>query len=390
MTLTKPGSSGGTSYPGPIPLTVIWTVVGALAFGRHYLVDGGESGNVGFQLLLWLTCFYPWIAVCPLIFRLEHTYPLGKSGWRRSLTVLSVAGIFFAYAVAELSLALSLALEALQLQSFQVPHRWWAPRSLELFIQFLVYAAVVASAYAMRNLMQLRRREREAAQLALEKSELEASLRQAELETLRTRLNPHFLFNCLQNISVLTEEDPKTAKQMLCRLAELLRIALRQNTAAETTLGAEIALTKSYIAVEQVRFSDRLSVLFDLSLDSMLALVPTFVLQPLVENAIVHGLRGNGAGIISIRSVTDSRNIVLTVTDNGVGLPNAESSMLNTGIGLGSVCERLAKMYPQNHSFSIRPLPEGGTEVTITLPLTFEREPFHATSHEETSLIDRR
>ena len=146
----------------------------------------------------------------------------------------------------------------------------------------------MVSAYAIRSLIQLRNREREAAQLALEKAELETSLRQAELETLRTRLNPHFLFNCLQNISVLAEEDPKIANQMLTRLGELLRTALRQNAAPEIPLDAEIALTKSYIAVEKVRFSDRLSVLFDVASESVQALVPTFLLQPLVENAITN------------------------------------------------------------------------------------------------------
>jgi len=277
-----------TGYPGRLTLTLVWTLVGALAYGRHYLVDRASPTEMVYQLLIWLGCFYPWIAIAPAVFRLEQKYPLGNSTWGRNLATLGLVGVPLSYLAAEASLGLSITLDLLWRKSLDIPQRWWAPRFLELFIQFLVYAGVVVSAYAIRSLIQLRNREREAAQLALEKAELETSLRQAELETLRTRLNPHFLFNCLQNISVLTEEDPKIANQMLTRLGELLRTALRQNAAPEIPLDAEIALTKSYIAVEKVRFSDRLSVLFDVASESVQALVPTFLLQPLVENAITN------------------------------------------------------------------------------------------------------
>src|SRR5262249_37804587 len=150
----------------------------------------------------------------------------------------------------------------------------------------MIYWVSVAGGALFRNWIRYQQQENERAQLLLEKSRLEASLRQAELEVLRMRLNPHFLFNTLQNISVLAQEEPKVASQMLPRLGDLLRSALRSTGEAETPLREEIALTEAYIAIEQMRFANRLQVTMDLSPSTLDALVPTLLLQPIVENAI--------------------------------------------------------------------------------------------------------
>jgi two-component system LytT family sensor kinase len=392
MSRSLSGSSLQIGYPRVLTLALVWSVVGALAYGRHYLFDR-SPGTVGmvFQVVIWMTCFYPWIAFSPLVFQLEQKYPLAGANWPRNIAILAFAGLPLSYIGAEAALGLNLIVELIFRVSSTVPSRWWKPPFAELFIHFMLYTTVVVAAYVIRNLIQLRNREREAAQLALEKSNLENSLHQAELETLRTRLNPHFLFNCLQNISVLTQEDPRTASQMLTRLGELLRTALRRNSASETTLEEEISLTKSYIAIEKIRFSDRLTVLFNVAPESAQALVPTFLLQPLVENAIVHGLKGiRETGIVSVRSTIVSNELVLAVTDNGSGLRVGDMSAIDVGVGLGSTCERLAKMYPGRHFFSIRSLPEGGTEVMIHLPLQFANVQSGVITHEQTSLVNRR
>ena len=158
-------------------------------------------------------------------------------------------------------------------------------------------------------MFQLREQERRAARLALEKSQLEAGLNQAQLEVLRARLNPHFLFNSLQNISVMTGQDPQTASRMLTRLGDLLRAVLRQDSQPETTLREEIALTRSYVALEQMRFGDRLNVGFEIAPDAQEALVPCFLLQPLIENAVVHGLRGvRKTGVITVSAARRRAN----------------------------------------------------------------------------------
>jgi two-component system LytT family sensor kinase len=254
-----------------------------------------------------------------------------------------------------------------------------------------LYWSTVGASCLIRNLLNLREKERQTAQLTLEKAQLENSLRQAELDTLRMRLNPHFLFNCLQNISTLSQQDSKTASKMLTRLGDLLRVALQRNADAETTLETEVTLTEAYVSIERMRFGDRLSVLLDIASGTERALVPTFLLQPLVENAIKHGLRGEReTGVIWIRSARESDELVLTVSDNGIGLSKADPSDLAMGIGLGSTIKRLARMYPSQHIFSIQGLPEGGTEVRVTLPIKFKEVTAEIPACEQSSSADRR
>lgn len=380
-------------YPGPLVLTLVWTLVGSLAYARHYLQDPAVNSveTRVYEFLIWLTCYYPWIAFSPVVFALEKRHPIGKERWYSSFAWLAGACVPLCYLAAQTSQVLSAGLAMAFHRPVKLWSPWWIPSSCEICIQLGIYGVSVLGTYVIRNLIQLHESERAADRLALEKAELESSLRQAELETLRMRLNPHFLFNCLQNIAVLTEEDPRTANQMLTRLGDLLRTALRRETSAEMTLAAEIALTKSYTAIEKMRFEDRLSILFNIAPESERALVPAFLLQPLVENAILHGLRGvRRDGVITISSEVDGENLTITIRDNGIGLPVGEGVNLEPGIGLSSTCARLEKMYPQQHSFSIRSLlPEGGAEVRVTLPLHFENNDVGVAVYEQASPVGR-
>jgi predicted aspartyl protease len=178
----------------------------------------------------------------------------------------------------------------------------------------------------------------------------ETKVEQAQLEVLRARLNPHFLFNSLQNISVMTKQDPQTASRMLTRLGDLLRAVLRQDSQAECTLREEIELTRAYVALEQMRFGDRLHVDFAIAGDVQQAMVPCFLLQPLIENAVIHGLKGTRkAGIIKVSAASQGSELVLSVTDNGIGLQVDDPAMMKIGVGLQSTCERLSRMYPDSH-----------------------------------------
>jgi len=383
----------GIRYPGPVALLLVWTLIGTLSYGRHYLQDHSSlpPADISFEFLGWLTCFLPWAVLSPVVFRLERTYPLSTARWSLNLVKLTLAGLAMAYVGAEAALGLGVGIDFLFRRPLDIPRHWWMPSLKELWVILLIYWLAVIAGYVIRNLIHLHEREQEAAELALQKSRLESSLRQAELETLRTRLNPHFLFNCLQNIAVLTQENPKTANQMLTRLGALLRNSLRGEARPETSLESEIALAKSYVAVEKVRFGERLSVLFDIAPETWSALVPTFLLQPLIENAILHGLRGiSREGAILVHSAVESDTLVLTVTDNGNGLPVTSMSDLETGVGLTSTCERLQGMYPEQYSFAIRTLPEGGTEVQLVLPLRLDATHTGVMVEEQTSFVDRR
>jgi len=267
---------------------------------------------------------------------------------------------------------------------------WWKLPNSEFLFQTALFCVALLAACMIRNLIEMQESERRAAQLLLEKSEVEASLRKSELEMLRLRLNPHFLFNSLQNISTLARQDPDAASRMLARLGDLLRAALRKGTPEQTTLASEVALTKAYIEVEQIRFGGGLSVLFEIGREMENALVPGFILQPLVENAITHGLRGGQrSGAIWVRAAREAQNLVLTVSDNGSGPPAERLADLEMGIGLGSTCDRLNRMFPGRHSVSMKKLDEGGTEVRIELPLQWTEFPVSSEQHEHAQSAHR-
>jgi two-component system, LytTR family, sensor kinase len=347
-----------------------WTAIAVVSFARHYFEDthlfDWPNGSLP-DFLSWLACFYPWAILTPSLFRFEERFPLSRSKWPRNLGIIFSGSLIFSY----------LALQIGTLMNFGINHAFGKPASLADFgwrVPLVVFCfeectfwCALSAACAIRHFAQFHRQARHATQLALDKSQLETSLRQAELENLRIRLNPHFLFNALQNISVLAQQNPKLASQMLARLGDLLRAALRPNASLETTVEEEMALTHDYLAVEKMRFGDRLTILVDQAAGADQALVPSFLLQPLVENAIIHGLRATSqVGTIAIRAAIKSDRLILTVADNGVGVE--WPGEINVGIGLSSTRERLAKLYPGDHQFIICKLDEGGTEVRIAIP----------------------
>jgi two-component system LytT family sensor kinase len=327
-------------------------------------------------------------------------YPAGlpargeiSAGWQESAeapVVLGLAGLPLSYLAIGLGGTLSVGIQHILRQPYG-PNPWWPISVPELALEQALYWLTVGGGFMIRSLIGLHEKERLSAQLALEKAQLESSLRQAELETLRMRLNPHFLFNSLQNISTLAQENPKTAAQMLTKLGDQLRITLKGDIQSETPLDKELALTQAYVAVEKMRFGDRLSVLIDVARGTERALVPSFLLQPLVENAIRHGLQADGkSGLIWIRTILRPKNIILTVSDNGKGLPVEKFEDLEVGIGLGSTCQRLARIYGEKHTFSMQRLPEGGTEVRIVLPLKYKATTPETTFREQPAPADRR
>jgi signal transduction histidine kinase len=367
-----PSATDDVAYPGIGTLFLVWSVIAVLTSARN-LFQPTRPAPFSFELaLVYIACFAPWALFTPVAFRLEARFPLGRGGWLKNLTYLALCSV-------PLCLVAGPLMPATAGVAWFVLGRaaWRTPTLLAWLRDFpvaqLCFWSSVAGGYFIRTLYQLRAQERHAAELALEKSRLEAGLNQAQLDVLRAKLNPHFLFNSLQNISVLTGQDPETASRMLTRLGELLRAVLRRDSSPESTLREEIELTGSYVALEQLRFGERLRVEFDIAPDVQSSLVPCFILQPLIENAVVHGLRGvKKTGVITVSAARAGNEVVLRVTDNGVGLRSGQSGDLRVGVGLGSTCERLERMYPGRHTFAIRQPDSGGTEVRITLPLRFE------------------
>ena len=240
--------------------------------------------------------------------------------------------------------------------------RTWASTFLGLFgFNLLIYGAVVVAWYAVTYYRDLQDRRVEAA-------EMRGLLQQAQLHALRSQLNPHFLFNTLHSIAELVHENPRLAEQMLLRLSELLRKALHSSTAQEIALADELDFVKGYLEIEQLRLGERLSVIWDIAPDSLDARIPSLLLQPLVENAIQHGIASSSQpGRLSIRARRDGDFFEVQIHDNGSGLL-VNSSPGRNGIGLANTSDRLQRLYGSRQRFEL--INDGGLRVTVRLPFS--------------------
>jgi anti-sigma regulatory factor (Ser/Thr protein kinase) len=214
------------------------------------------------------------------------------------------------------------------------------------------------------------RRYREREQRA---SLLESRLNQAELRALQAQLQPHFLFNTLNGIATLVRRDAAKAEEMLLSLSDLLRISLSSSRQHEIPLREELDFLGRYLAIQRMRFGDRLGVTEVVEASAMDCLVPALLLQPLVENAIRHGLEPSGKpGELRITGARDGEWLRLTVEDDGVGLPPGDER--RAGVGLANARERLAALYGGAHEFNIAERPQGGVVVSNKHPARTEAD----------------
>ncbi len=203
---------------------------------------------------------------------------------------------------------------------------------------------------------------------ARDRRELEVRLAQAQLQTLKLQLHPHFLFNALNTVTALLHTDPDGAERTLSALSETLRFSLRHAGAHEVPLARELEFLHHYLGIQQIRFQHRLSVVFSVGADARQALVPSLILQPLVENAIRHGIEPRASGgRVDIGATRVDGRLLLSVRDDGVGL-RENPSHSGHGIGLSNTQERLARMYGDSHTFELRALETGGVAVSIEIP----------------------
>ena len=227
-----------------------------------------------------------------------------------------------------------------------------------------VYWVVVCGAHALLFYRRSQERERRALELA-------ASLAQAKLQALRMQLQPHFLFNTLNAISTLVHRDAAAADEMIGNLSDFLRLTLENADRPELPLGEELEFVRCYLAIEQVRFGDRLRVDYDVPAELRSVAVPTLILQPLVENALRHGLEPQtGGGTLRIEARRMGDSLQISVIDNGRGLPAQPPQ--RTGIGVANTRERLRERFGANSGAGlVMDSPAGGgTAAILTLPLS--------------------
>lgn len=245
------------------------------------------------------------------------------------------------------------------------------PFSLKKYLSNLVYAADYGMVlyWMVIVLSYLSHYYRRYQKTTVDAANLQTELAQAQLRWLKAQLHPHFLFNALHAISALIREDADAAERMIARLSDLLRRSLRDVGAQEVPLREELEHVGIYLEIERARFEERLVVSLLIEDETREALVPSLVLQPLVENAIRHGI-GNRAsgGHVTIASSRHGPRLALSVSDDGVGLRSTAVHPAREGIGLSTIRGRLERLYGRSQSLILRNLPGGGVEAFISIP----------------------
>jgi LytS/YehU family sensor histidine kinase len=256
--------------------------------------------------------------------------------------------------------------------SLQMPSMVWQIRSLIQgygMLDLVTYGGIVGAVFAVDFYRRFRDEEITTAGLQLRAAQLESTMNQARLDALRMELNPHFLFNTLNAISGLVRRNENDAAvSMLARLGDLLRVTLERDSAQEVPLETELEVLQSYLAIERIRFHDRLVVDVDVQPNALSALVPTLILQPLVENAVRHGVAPvPGPGRVSIAARRTNGHLVIEVRDTGPGF-RENSGKTRRGVGLTNTASRLEQLYGDHAHLDLGTNPGGGAAVSMTLP----------------------
>jgi len=338
-----------------------WSAVALFSCGAIWLAWQmlDNKTTLGVLLTLELPVWFFWVAATVAIVRLSRRHPLDRS---RPYTSIGIH-----VAAATVTASLFVAFRLLWYQAFNpAPYtdglvaRWFWRMFREHFVSgFTLYWAVVGVYHAFTNYFRFRERD-------LEATLVRGQLAEARLEALRLQLRPHFLFNALNTASAVLEENPRRARRIIGRLGELLRASLRTDARHLVSLREEISLVSAYLEIEEERFGTRLTYEIDVPADAADALVPSFVLQPLVENAVRHGIAPReGPGHILIRAARCEDHIEIHVEDNGVGL---HTQSPREGIGLGNTRRRLRELYDTPNAVTLQSRVGGGVDVCVRVP----------------------
>jgi two-component system LytT family sensor kinase len=355
----------------------VWTFMALVNAGSMYQFDRSLGRNVTFakEITLPLVNYLIFAFLTPVIFGIAMRYPIQRSNWVRRTGLHVAAAVAFTVAHVILRGLIypvwdprignyASAMRNPYTHAFSI--QWILFERLFFYNLvddiFSTYLPVVLIAHALWYQKMFKDRD-------LRTFELEAQLAKAHLQALKSRLQPHFLFNTLHSISTLMLTDVRAADRMISHLSDLLRMSLENSEIQVTTLSHELEFLTGYLEIEKVRFADRLNIVLDIAPDALDAQIPHLLLQPLVENAVHHGIsRRSSGGEIRIAVSCDAHNLYLRIRDNGPGLSDTTAGQPGIGLGLRATRERLRTLYGNKHSVEIRDAPEGGVEACVRIP----------------------
>ncbi len=356
------GVRGGPGRWLPVILAIVvgWTLVGLLSAVRPISGALNRGEAIDWRLSFWVPMISVWLwaLFTPAVFRLSDRIGLTRRTWPGGLAVHLVAAL----ALSALDVAVDLVLYPLLIA--YAPGSFGTVFIAELFINMFSYAALVAVAHAWRYAQLYR-------ELQLRSALLETQLAEARLDALRSHLHPHFLFNTINVATELIHEDPERADTVMTRLSALLRRAFTDAGRTEVPLEEELAFVREYLALAAVRFEDRLSFEVNAAASTTGALVPGFLIQPLVENAVRHGVEPVSRPVtVTVDAIRIGDVLQIRVTDTGPGMP-PEPVPSGSGTGLKRLRAILGQLYPGRSELIIGPAdPAGtsGTAVKLRLP----------------------
>jgi two-component system, LytTR family, sensor kinase len=323
----------------------------------------GMPIEVGKLLVLNLAYWFVPALLLPSVVGIARRFPLESGRLLRNIPVHVAGAMGFATLRFAGMTAVKYVLWSGDIKSPSVS--WWVYSQRQFLYDLdwclMVYAAIVGVSHALAY-------HRESQERKLKEAQLETRLIEARLKTLEAELHPHFLFNTLHAISTLVHRDPESADRMISRLSDLLRITFDRSGEATVSLKEEIEFLQKYLDIEQTRFQDRLTVRVEVDPDVLDADVPRMILQPLVENAMKHGIAQSvDKGHVQISAGRDDDRLWMEVRDNGGGLHGAALKKLRTGVGLSNTRARLEVLYPERHRLDFSEL-HGGLAVRVEIP----------------------
>jgi two-component system, LytTR family, sensor kinase len=349
-----------------------WTVAGLFYISQDFITRLARNESIPWRNVVigWMAAMYICAAFTPPILWLGRRWAVDQTDCWRSIALHFGASIAFSVVSTALEVPLLITLGMLPLSAGSVSFAsafWWL-LPYDLHGGIIRYWAVVGLQALFRSNREARRREREALELQIHSSELAEQLTSSQLSALKMQLHPHFLFNTLGAIMVLVRQGKgREAETMLSRLSDLLRHTLDDVETQEVPLWRELEFLRLYLSIEQVRFEDRLRVRIDAGPEVSDALVPHMALQPLVENAVRHGLgQSEEPVLIHVGVSSVNGHLALTVTDDGPGCP--ASVFEEKGIGLTNTRNRLKRLYGAEATLSMENRVPRGVQVTMTLP----------------------
>jgi sensor histidine kinase YesM len=350
---------------------VAWTAVALFFFTQSLMQKfaSGEPTPASHYLASWLVGIYLWALITPGVLWVGKRFPFARGNWLRRIALhlpLSV-GVSIVQLVVEAAILAQMRIFPTIMKDFG------STLAFLLIIGFhqgvMTYWTILGAQAGFRYYRRYQERERQALKLELDASELKTELARAQLSALKMQLQPHFLFNTLNAIMVLVRQQKgPQAEEMVGRLSDLLRCVLEDVEAQEVPLRRELEYLGLYLAIEQVRFQDRLKVEIAVDPAALDAAVPHMGLQPLVENAIRHGIgRSSSAGRLQISAARVDGTLEIKVQDDGPGLPPAEA-MRGRGIGLANTRARLTRLYGDAARLTVENGEQGGAVALMVLP----------------------